>query len=149
MTHLLRGKQAGINNDLSAGVVPDYFCPDDLARIGINSQISALAYDPVQSLLAIGTKSSQFGPGQIYIFGQARIQVILPLPRNGANVKTLQFCADRLVCLDHKHELSVYSLELKRLINSHSPPGVLTALCTEDVDLTGSELRRFRSDGKK
>ena len=133
MTHLLRGKQAGINNDLSAGVVPDYFCPDDLARIGINSQISALAYDPVQSLLAIGTKSSQFGPGQIYIFGQARIQVILPLPRNGANVKTLQFCADRLVCLDHKHELSVYSLELKRLINSHSPPGVLTALCTDPM----------------
>ena len=133
MTHLLRGKQAGIQNDLSAGLSPDLFNIDDLARYGVNSQISCLAYDPVQSILAVGTRSSQFGPGQIYLFGQARIQAILQLPPRGATVQTLQFCADKLVCLDSKHDVSVYSLELKKLITSHSPPGVVTVLCTDPM----------------
>jgi len=133
MTHLLRGKQAGVQNDLSAGLTADVFAIDDIARFGVNSQVSCLAYDPVQSVLAAGTKSSQFGPGQIYLFGQRRVQVILQLPSRGASVKALQFCAEKLVCLDSKHEVSVYSLELKRLIASHSPPGVVTVLCTDSM----------------
>lgn len=39
MAGFLRGKQAGIQNDLSAGILPDQFSPDDQARFGINSQI--------------------------------------------------------------------------------------------------------------
>lgn len=39
MASFLRGKQAGIQNDLSAGILPDSFAPDDQARFGINSQI--------------------------------------------------------------------------------------------------------------
>jgi syntaxin-binding protein 5 len=39
MAGFLRGKQTGIQNDLSAGILPDYFAPDDQARFGINSQI--------------------------------------------------------------------------------------------------------------
>ncbi|GAB7365842.1 hypothetical protein MBLNU230_g7174t1 [Neophaeotheca triangularis] len=133
MTHLLRGKQAGIQNDLSAGLSQDHLAIDDLARYGINSQTSALAYDPVQSLLAVGTKSSQFGPGQIYVFGRGRICVTLPLARSGAAAQTLQFCADKLVCLDSKHDISVYSLDAKRLLASHSPPGVVTAIATDPM----------------
>ncbi|KAK3677333.1 Lethal(2) giant larvae sro7 [Recurvomyces mirabilis] len=129
----LRGKQSGIQNDLSAGIAPDNFNPDDLARFGINSQISTLAYDPVQSLLAVGTKSSEFAPGQIYIFGQQRVQATFPLPRQGAGVKSLQFVADKLVCLDSKHDIAVYSLELKKLLSSHSPPGIVTVLCTDPM----------------
>ena len=133
MAHLLRGKQAGIQNDLSLGLSQDLFNIDDIARFGVNSQTSCLAYDPVQSLLAVGTKNSQFGPGQIYIFGRNRIQLTLGLPTRGASVRELQFCADKLVCLDSKHDISVYSLELKRLITSHSPPGVVTAICTDPM----------------
>lgn len=133
MTHLLRGKQAGIQNDLSAGLDASFFKIDDIARFGVNSQVSCLAYDPVQSLLAVGTKKSQFGSGQIYIFGRNRIQVTLQLPTRGASVHTLQFCADKLVSLDTKHDISVFSLELKRLITSHSPPGAVTALCTDPM----------------
>lgn len=133
MAHLLRGKQAGISNDLSAGITSDLFALDDLARYGINSQVSALAYDPVQSILAVGTRSSQFGPGQIYIFGQGRIEVTLPLPARGATVQTLQFCADKLVCLDTKHDIAVYSLATKRLLASHSPPGAVTIMCTDPM----------------
>lgn len=133
MAHLLRGKQSGINNDLSGGLSSDLFNIDDIARFGVNSQTSCLAYDPVQSLLAVGTRNSQFGPGQIYIFGRGRIQLTLALPRRGASVQTIQFCADKLVCLDSKHDISVYSLELKRLLTSHSPPGVVTTLCTDPM----------------
>lgn len=39
MAGFLRGKQAGIQNDLSAGILPGLFAPDDQARYGINSQI--------------------------------------------------------------------------------------------------------------
>ncbi|KAK3055784.1 Lethal(2) giant larvae sro7 [Extremus antarcticus] len=133
MAHLLRGKQAGIQNDLSAGLDSSLFNIDDIARFGINSQTSCLAYDPVQSLLAVGTKNSQFGPGQIYVFGRDRIQATLQLPARGASVQELQFCADKLICLTSKHDICVYSLELKRLISSHSPPGVVTALCTDPM----------------
>ena len=39
MAAFLRGKQAGIQGDLSAGILPGLFAPDDQARFGINSQI--------------------------------------------------------------------------------------------------------------
>ncbi|TKX24672.1 lethal giant larvae-like protein [Elsinoe australis] len=130
MTHLLRGKQAGIQNDLSAGITSTIFAVDDLARFGVNSQICALAYDPVQSLLAVGTKDSKFGPGQIYVFGGDRIDVTFQLPSR-ASATTLHFVADKLVCLDSKHELSLFSLDLKRMIASHSPPGFASALATD------------------
>jgi hypothetical protein len=46
MASFLRGKQAGIQNDLSAGILPELFAPDDQARYGINSQIGYLARTP-------------------------------------------------------------------------------------------------------
>lgn len=39
MAAFIRGKQAGIQNDLSAAILPGLFAPDDQARFGINSQI--------------------------------------------------------------------------------------------------------------
>lgn len=81
----------------------------------------------------MGTKAGKFGAGQIYIFGQGRIQVTLPLPTGGASPQTLQFCADKLVCLDTRHDLSFYSLVTKTLVASHSPPGVPIAVLTDPM----------------
>ena len=39
MASFLRGKQAGMQNDLSAGIPPQLFAPDEQLRYGINSQI--------------------------------------------------------------------------------------------------------------
>lgn len=39
MSGFLRGKQTGMQKDLSANIASTDFCPDDLARYGINSQI--------------------------------------------------------------------------------------------------------------
>jgi WD40 repeat protein len=131
MAHLLRGKQAGIQNDLSAGLNNDLFVLDDLARFGVSSQISCLAYDPVQSLLAVGTKNSQFGQGQIYVFGRGRIQAVFTVASRGASITTIQFCAERLIVVDSKNDVSFYSLERKVRVASHSPPGAVSSICSD------------------
>jgi syntaxin-binding protein 5 len=95
----------------------------------------------VQSLIAVGTSESKFGNGQIYVFGQNRVEVVLALPRQ-ASVKILQFCAEKLLCIDSKNDLSVFSLETKKLINAHSPPAKITALHTDptlDYALLGTQ----------
>lgn len=130
MAHLLRGKQAGIQNDLSSGITQDTFVIDDIDRFGVNSQICALAYDPTQSLMAVGTRDTQFGRGQIYVFGQQRIETRFYLPSR-ASPTTLRFVADKLVCLDSKHELTIFSLETKRNIASYSPPGYAMTITTD------------------
>ncbi|KAH8174740.1 hypothetical protein LIA77_06159 [Sarocladium implicatum] len=110
MAGFVRSKQAGIERDLSASIRPELFTPDDQARYGINSQISCLAYDPIQSLLAIGTNESKYGPGKIYVFGQRRVQKILEPPR-ATSFQELHFSANRLVSLDAKSEVGVWDLD--------------------------------------
>ena len=112
-----------------------------IRNYGINSKITQVAYDPVQSLIAIGTSESKFGNGQIYVFGQKRVEVVLPLPHR-ASVKILQFCAEKLLCVDSRNDLSVFSLETKTLVNAHSPPAKITALHSDptiDYALLGTQ----------
>ncbi|RMD40906.1 hypothetical protein DV735_g4219, partial [Chaetothyriales sp. CBS 134920] len=130
MASFLRGKQGGIQNDLSQGITPDMIQLDDFARYGINSQISALAYDPVQSLLAVGTSDSKFGPGLVYVFGQARVCVTLRPPRR-ASIRELQFCADKLVVVDNKNDVTIFGLETGAQIANYAPPGHVTAVATD------------------
>ncbi|KIW11213.1 hypothetical protein PV08_10513 [Exophiala spinifera] len=130
MAHLFRGKQAGIANDLSIGVSPEVFMLDEFACYGVNSQISVLAYDPVQSLLAVGTNESQFGAGIVNVYGQKRVNVTFRPPRP-ASIRDIQFCADKLVVLDSKNDVSVFSLDSKHMLANYSPPGHVTALLTD------------------
>lgn len=96
----------------------------------MNSQISTIAYDPVQSLLAVGTSDTQYGSGQIYVFGQRRVSVVFNFPRK-ASAKFLQFCADKLISVDTKNEVTIYSLETKRVLVTYTPPGQITALLSD------------------
>lgn len=112
-----------------------------IRNYGINSKVTQVAYDPIQSLIAIGTSESKFGPGQIYIFGRKRVEVVLPLP-HPASVRILQFCAEKLLCVDSRNDLSVFSLETKKLVNAHSPPAKITALHSDptiDYALLGTQ----------
>ncbi|KAI5118052.1 hypothetical protein M0805_005899 [Coniferiporia weirii] len=70
------------------------------------SGISALAVEPTNGLLAIGTKS-----GKILVFGAPPTATILNVPR-AAPVKFLQFAAlvFRLLCVDDKGVLHVWDL---------------------------------------
>ena len=48
-----------------------------------------------------------------------------------ASAKFIQFCADKLVSVDSRNEVNVYSLETKKLTMSYTPPGQITALLTD------------------
>ncbi|KAH9904541.1 lethal giant larvae like, C-terminal-domain-containing protein [Xylariomycetidae sp. FL2044] len=132
MASFLRGKQTGISNDLSATIQPGDFVPDDRARYGINSQISALAFEPVQSLLAIGTKESKFGSGRIFVFGQGRVQKLLVPPRS-TSFADLQFCANRLVSLDTKNEVNIWDLDTGNRVAAFRALGVVTCMLTDPM----------------
>lgn len=96
----------------------------------MNSRICVIAYDPVQSLIAVGTSDSQFGSGRIYIFGQRRVSVVFDLPRK-ASAKFLYFCADKLVSVDSKSELCIFSLETKKTLTSYAPPSHVSAVAVD------------------
>lgn len=84
----------------------------------------------MQSLLAVGTNESRFGPGQVYVVGQKRVCVVLK-PARRASIRTLQFCADKLIALDSKNDLSLFSLETRRRVASYAPPGNVTAVISD------------------
>ncbi|TWU78220.1 hypothetical protein ED733_007990 [Metarhizium rileyi] len=132
MSSFLRSKQAGIHNDLSASIRPELFMPDEQARYGMGSQIGCLGYDPVQSLLAIGTKESSFGPGKIYIFGQRRIQKTLQPPR-ACSFHSVQFSANKLVSLDTKSELAVWDLDTGARVAVQVIAGTAVVLVTDPM----------------
>lgn len=106
-----------------------------------------MAYDPVQSLLAVGTNESRFGPGKVYIFGQKRVCVTL-IPPRPASVKQLQFCNDKLIVMDSKNDVSVFGLENNHLIANYAPPGHVVALLSDpclDYCLSGLQNGGYKA----
>ncbi|KAI8956564.1 lethal giant larvae like, C-terminal-domain-containing protein [Daldinia sp. FL1419] len=130
MAAFLRGRQAGMQNDLSANIIPGSFIPDDRARYGINSQISCIAYEPIQSLLAIGTSESKYGSGKIYVFGQNRVQKFL-VPSRSCSFVDIQFTKNRLVSLDTKSEVVLWDLDTGKKIVGFRVPGVVSCMVTD------------------
>lgn len=132
MSAFLRGKQSGMHNDLSVNIRPELFAPDDRSRYGINSQISCLCYEPVQSLLAVGTNESKFGSGRIYVFGQNRVQKLF-VPSQPVSFTHIQFCANRLISLDSKHEMTIWNLDTGKKISSFRAPGIAQCMLTDPM----------------
>lgn len=58
------------------------------------------------------------------------MSVVFQFPRK-ASAKFLQFCADKLISVDSKNEISIYSLETKRTLVTYAPPSHVTALLTD------------------
>jgi len=52
-------------------------------------------------------------------------------PKRPASIKALQFCADKLIVMDSKNDVSVFSLEKNHLIASYAPPGHVVALVSD------------------
>ena len=79
----------------------------------------------------MGTYTSLDGaPGEIHLFGQKRVQVIFKLQR-AASVKFLKFSDTKLVVLDSKHDLTIISLETRKISTTYSPPGGVSTVLTE------------------
>ncbi|KAF2963569.1 hypothetical protein GQX73_g10001 [Xylaria multiplex] len=132
MASFLRGKQAGMQNDLSANILPGLFAPDERSRYGINSQISCIAYEPVQSLIAVGTNESRFGGGKIYVFGQSRVQKFF-IPSRPRSYADVQFCANRLISLDTQNEVTIWDLDSGDMITSFRAPGNVARMLTDPM----------------
>lgn len=93
----------------------------------------------MQSLLAVGTTDSQYGTGQVYVFGQRRVCVTFSLQRR-ASVQVIHFCGEKLIVLDNKNDITILSLDTRKRIATYSPPGLVAALLTDpslDYCLTG------------
>jgi syntaxin-binding protein 5 len=93
---------------------------------------SCLAYDPVQSLLAIGTSESKFGPGKIYIFGQRRVQKVIQPPRR-TSFQSLYFSANRLISLDARNELGVWDLDTAARLAAQVVAGHVVSVVIDPV----------------
>ncbi|KAF4126055.1 syntaxin-binding protein 5 [Geosmithia morbida] len=151
MSSFIRGKQAGIQNDLSADIRPELFTPDDQARYGINSQISCLAYEPVQSLMAVGTSESKYGPGKIYVYGQKRVQKFLNPPRP-TSILDIKFTANRLVSVDSRNEVSIWDLGTGGRLGSQVIAGRIVSMVTDPmldwafIGLQGGEIVAYDLD---
>ncbi|KAH6615647.1 lethal giant larvae like, C-terminal-domain-containing protein [Chaetomium sp. MPI-SDFR-AT-0129] len=144
MAGFLRARQAGVQNDLSAGITAAAFSPGEQARYGINSQISCIAYDPIQSLLAVGTTASKYGPAQIYVFGALRVFRTFHSPQSPPQISSissspsqppnairhLSFVANRFVSLDAHNQLAIWDLDTGRQI-AHTTYGRVSCMITD------------------
>jgi syntaxin-binding protein 5 len=91
---MLSGFKHGTERDLSTELAdPREWQLKDLRHLDILLDVSAVAYDPVSDLLALGTDE-----GHIRILGGPGVVMSL---ENGAPVKSLQFASSafKLVCL--------------------------------------------------
>ena len=81
-------------------------------------------------IFRLGRIVSHRGPGIIYVFGQKRVSHVFNPPRT-SSIRQLQFCDNRLIALDSKNDVSVFSLETGKLIASYAPPGHVMALVSD------------------
>lgn len=86
----------------------------------------------MQSLLAIGTNESKFGPGKIYIFGQRRVQRVLTPPRP-SSFHTLQFTCNGLISLDSKNELGIWDLDTGARLAAQVIAGNVVSLVSDPM----------------
>lgn len=56
---------------------------------------------------------------------------VFSLPTSKASVKTLQFCSDKLLCMDDRNDLCIFNLLTKKLSISYSPPGTVSAFASD------------------
>ena len=58
------------------------------------------------------------------------MSVVFNVPRQ-ASIRSLQFCAEKLISLDSKNDICIFSLQMRKLLTSYAPPGHVTTLVTD------------------
>jgi syntaxin-binding protein 5 len=116
-----------------SGTRPHSSAPLSLLSADLSlSAHSCIAYEPVQSLIAVGTKQSRFGTGRIDVYGQSRVHKFL-VPSRSCSIVDIQFCANRLVSLDSKNELAIWDLDTGSRIAGFHAPGLVSCMVTDPM----------------
>ncbi|KAI5817520.1 lethal giant larvae like, C-terminal-domain-containing protein [Pyronema omphalodes] len=107
----IRTKQSGVQNDFTGALagLKDYFNIEEVERYGLPYNISTLAYDPVQSLLAVATHQNGESHAEVHVFGRNRVQVAYQLGHPAA-VKQLQLCDSRIIVFDSANKITIFDL---------------------------------------
>ncbi|KAK6344206.1 hypothetical protein TWF696_007848 [Orbilia brochopaga] len=122
------GRTGSFDVNLSGVISAEDLMLDDVARYGFPGPLAGLAYDPIQSLLAIGTGS------QVLVIGSGRVHARYNLV-NQSSAKFIRMYDSRLVVVDTKNELHLFDLATHREVTAWSPPGGVTAvLCDPASD---------------
>lgn len=128
-SYLSKIKNLG-EKDVSSKLEDSRFRLDDLARYGMDGKVTAMAFDPVQSLLAVGTDT-----GHVHVFGQHNVEVVFK-PGASAPVTHLAFNKEiYLVCVDSHSNVCVVNLESESILYQYPAPGRITTVeCDPSLD---------------
>ncbi len=97
-----------------------------LCRYGMSGRPVGIAFDPVQSLLAISTDL-----GEIHVYGQQQVEVVFML-NSDIPITNLRFVKGiYLVAVDARSTIMVFSIYSKKMLSTFSPPGKVTAMETD------------------
>lgn len=85
--------------------------------------IEAIAYDPVQSLLAVATKKKA-----VHVYGQSTVEVVFELDTR-SEISHLRFLKGvYLVCIETSGTIIILSLHSKKILSTYLAPGVITSV---------------------
>ncbi|SGZ48769.1 CIC11C00000001558 [Sungouiella intermedia] len=116
-------KSSGTSN-LTPEVSPKHLKVTAGDQLGLPvDSIAAIAYDPVQSLLAVGTTNNT-----IHVYGQSTVEVVFGLKSLGS-VSHLRFVKGvYLVCVETSGSITVLSLESKEILGHYLAHGTVCAV---------------------
>lgn len=123
MTSMLSKIKNIREHDLSAALSDKIFNIDHLAKYGVPGRVSAMAFDPVQSLFAIGTQK-----GIISVYGQRNVRVDFTAPA-GMPIEFLHMVRSLyLVAIDVNQNITVFNMESREKVYEHTVSGRIS--CT-------------------
>ncbi|KAH8553946.1 WD40-repeat-containing domain protein [Umbelopsis sp. PMI_123] len=116
-------KDKRLEEPLSTDLTTDHFILKNVATYGTPGPVTTIAYDPVQSILAIGTKK-----GCVKIFGKG-ISCTLCIEKP-APIKFLMFQSGhpKLAVVDSRNILTVFDLDTQRIFSTLAIRGYVTSI---------------------
>jgi syntaxin-binding protein 5 len=114
-------------HDFSAALNDNLFKIDDVARYGLSGCPTTLTFDPVQSLLAIGTAN-----GNVHVLGQENVEVVFSPGNSETSINHVQIIRSLyLVTVDSKNYVTVISLDTKETLSQYHVTGNVTAVTSD------------------
>ncbi|KAI8582168.1 hypothetical protein K450DRAFT_229334 [Umbelopsis ramanniana AG] len=112
-----------LEDPLSTAITANHFALENVATYGTPGPATSIGFDPVQSILAIGTKK-----GCVKIFGKGiscTLQIEKPAP---IKYLTFQCGQPKLAVVDSRNILTVFDLNTQRIYSTLAVRGYVTSI---------------------